>query len=145
MQYIRCGINMEIQTAIIFDATDADRDSLSQFLLDYSIKTVGSSNNLIEILDIINLKEPNILFLAGSPADTGIAKLLEKIKKQPTLVFLIHEDADIIKMLMGNNLLFLTLPIKPAELKTLLLKYQTTHLQLAQKMQLVLGKLKLEA
>ncbi len=135
---------MEKTTCLLIDESDQDSGKLTTLLAAVdSIKIIGNTNSYKEGLILVNDLEPNILFLAVKGDGSSAFKLLEKIKKQPTIIFLADNDANL-KTFEANRLHFLKKPIAAKDLSQLLNSFQKTHQQLANKMQGLLGKLKLE-
>ena len=135
---------MEKITCILIESNEKDGEKLIALLNEISsVEIVGATTNTKDGLVLVNDLEPNLLFLAVKPDDLATFKFLEKIKKQPTIVFLVNDEASI-KTFQTNQLHYLKKPFKPNDVKQLLTDFQKTHQQLGAKMQGLLGKLKLE-
>lgn len=135
---------MEKLTCIIIDQNDKDREKLAQFLTEAgSAEIIARTSNTKDGLVLVNDLEPNLLFLAVKSDDTTAFKFLEKIKKQPTIIFLTDNEASA-KTFETNKLHYLKKPIASGDVSQLLTAFQKTHQQIAVKMQGLLGKLKFE-
>lgn len=135
---------MEKTTCILYNEFDADRQNLAALLREFDfIEIVSQSNNLKKSLALVNELEPNLFFLAIKANESNAFQVLEKIKKQPTIVFISNDKAHI-EMFEQNQFHYLTTPFKLTDIQKLLRNFQKTHQQLAVKMQGLLGKLKLE-
>ncbi|HET8828265.1 MAG TPA: hypothetical protein VFM79_02940 [Pelobium sp.] len=135
---------MEKINVVLLDECDKDREKLYSLLQGFEfVDIIGSTNSLKKALDLINNLEPNILFLAVKADDLNAFKFLEKIKKQPTIVFSSDSEANI-ETFKNASLLYLKKPYTLMAVQQLLNNYQKTHQQLANKMQGLLGKLKFE-
>lgn len=136
--------HMEKFTCILIDENNQDRERLTTLLKENNlIEIIGSNHHAKEGLDLVNELEPNFLFFAVKNDDSNAFKLLEKIRKQPTIVFL-TDNQDAVKSFETNKLHYLRKPFKPSDVQQLLLAFQKTHHQIASKMQGILAKLKLE-
>ncbi|WP_161603003.1 LytR/AlgR family response regulator transcription factor [Pedobacter arcticus] len=135
---------MEKTTCLLLDESEKDRASLISLLkaIDF-VEIVGSTNNFKEGLTLVNELEPNLLFLDVKGDGAAAYKFIEKIKKQPTIVFLTDDDANV-KTFSANRLHYLKKPVTAEGLTFLLNSFQQTHQQLADKMKGLLGQLKLE-
>jgi len=107
-------------------------------------EVVGTVANINDAINLLNTLEPNLLFASVKGDDLSIFKLLEKVKKQPTIVLIVDKTCINIATFKANGLNYLTKPVEEKDLKSLFTKLNQTHNQLAQKMQGLLGKLKLE-
>lgn len=135
---------MEKINVVLFDECDKDREKLYSLLLGFEfVDIIGSTNSLKNALDLVNNLEPNILFLAVKADDLNAFKFLEKIKKQPTIVFSSDSGANI-ETFKNASLLYLKKPYTLIAIQQLLNNFQKMHQQLASKMQGLLGKLKLD-
>ena len=135
---------MEKTTCLLLDESDQDRTNLSSLLkaIDF-VEIVGSANNFKEGLILVNDLEPNLLFLAIKGDGAPAFKFIEKIKKQPTIIFLTNDDENA-KTFKANRLPYLEKPVTAKSLVQVVNSFQQTHQQLATKMKGLLGKLKLE-
>jgi DNA-binding LytR/AlgR family response regulator len=135
---------MEKTTCILIGQNEKDVEKLITLLNEInSVEVVGAADNTKDGLLLVNDLEPNLLFLAVKADDLTSFKFLEKIKKQPTIVFLVNDEASI-KTFQTNQLRYLKKPFKSDDVKQLLMDFQKTHQQLGTKMQGLLGKLKFE-
>ena len=135
---------MEKITCVIIESNEKDSEKLTLQLSETnSVAIVGATKNTKDGLVLVNDLGPNLLFLAVKADDVTAFKFLEKIKKQPTIVFLVNDEASI-KTFQTNQLRYLKKPLKSNDVKQLLMDFQKTHQQLGTKMQGLLGKLKFE-
>ncbi len=135
---------MEKTTCIILDENEKDRLDLTEVLKQFDfLQVIANIGNAKDGLVLINDLEPNLLFLGFKADDSNTFKFLEKIKKQPTIVFSTNNNADI-EIFETANLLYLKKPYSLNAVQQLLNDFRKTHQQLAQKMQGLLGKLKFD-
>lgn len=135
---------MEKINVVLFDECDKDREKLYSLLLGFDfVDIIGNTNSLKNALELVDNLEPNILFLAVKANDLNAFKFLEKIKKQPTIVFSSDNEANI-ETFKNASLLYLKKPYTLIAVQQLLNNFQKMHQQLASKMQGLLGKLKLD-
>nr|WP_294898371.1 response regulator [uncultured Pedobacter sp.] len=135
---------MEKFTCIIIDEELKESENLSDILTQNDfVKVLATVTNVKEGLSLVNDKEPNLLFLAVKGDDLSALKFIEKIKKQPTIIFLTNNN-DSVKTFEVNKLHYLKKPLKATEIQQLIASLQKTHQQIALKMQGLLGKLKFE-
>lgn len=135
---------MEKITCVIIESNEKDSEKLTLQLSETnSVAIVGATKNTKDGLVLVNDLEPNLLFLAVKADDVTAFKFLEKIKKQPTIVFLTDSETNS-QTFEANGLRYLKKPFKSDDVKQLLMDFQKTHQQLGAKMQGLLGKLKFE-
>ncbi|HTN21967.1 MAG TPA: hypothetical protein VL125_15915 [Pelobium sp.] len=133
---------MEKITCVIIESNEKDSEKLTLQLSETnSVAIVGATKNTKDGLVLVNDLEPNLLFLAVKSDDVTAFKFLEKIKKQPTIVFLTDSETNS-QTFEANGLRYLKKPLKSNDVKQLLTDFQKTHQQLGVKMQGLLAKLK---
>lgn len=135
---------MEKINVVLLDECDKDREKLSALLNEFDfVEIVGNTNSLNNAVDLINNLEPQLLFLGVKDDEANAFGILEKIKKQPTIIFS-TDHPESLKTFEKANLRCLKKPYTLNDLKQLLNNFQQTHQQLATKMQGLLGKLKFD-
>ena len=135
---------MEKLTCILIEESDSDLEKLKSLLEKTGLTTViGTTKSTKTALDLVKTFEPNILFLVVKTNDLNAFKFIDKIEKQPTIVFLTDND-EVTKTFEVNRLNYLKKPFILSDVERLLQNFQSTHQQIANKMQGLLSKLKLE-
>lgn len=135
---------MEKINVVLLDESDKDREKLTVLLNEFDfVNVVGNTNNPKDALRLIDALEPQLLFLGIKADNIDAFKLLEKVKKQPTIVFS-TDHTETIKTFEAASLRYVKKPYSLDSLQQLLISYQETHQQLAIKMQGLLNKLKFD-
>ncbi|HEX7365597.1 MAG TPA: hypothetical protein VF273_00795 [Pelobium sp.] len=133
---------MEKITCVLYNPFDIERQNLVLLLasIDF-IELIGQSSNLEDCIDLNNNLEPQLLFIAVKPNQNHAFKVLEKLKKQPTIIFII-DDETAIEAPANGSFYYLNTPVKLPDVQNVLKNFTKTHRQLADKMQGLLNKLK---
>lgn len=107
--------------AIIVDDERLARRELISLLKDFSeISIVGEAENLTETIDLIQTKNPDVVFLDIQLSNENGFDLLEKVEKNFKLIFVTAFDEFAIRAFEINALDYLLKPVNPARLaKTL--------------------------
>lgn len=135
---------MEKYTCLIIEENTEDTNQLKELISSYNfLEIIGATQNLKEGLNLLNLLEPQILFLNFELNTANKSQLLEKVKKQPTIFFLIDDLAETKKTFEENGFRYIVKPFNQTQIKQSLTNFMQTHQQLATKMQALMGKLKL--
>jgi two-component system LytT family response regulator len=105
------------KTAIIVDDERLARAELKKMLSEYpGIEIVGEASNVDEGIELINLQDPDILFLdIQMPEKTGF-DLLQAIDRLPLVVFTTAHDEFAIKAFEVSAMDYLLKPIDPNRL-----------------------------
>lgn len=131
-------------TGIIIDENTNDAERLVALLKQTNeVEVVGTANNFKTGLELLDNLEPNLLFLAVKNNDPNAFKFIEKVKKQPTIIF-VTDDNESSNSFVANKLYCLKKPLTILGIQQLMGTLLKTHQQIALKMQGLLGKLKLE-
>ena len=139
----RISGRMEKTTYLIIDESDQDREALTKLINSLTtMELTESTNSFKNGLALVNQLEPNILFIAVKGDGANAFNFLEKLKKQPTIIFL--ADTDYAKTFETNKLNYITKPVKSKDLEAVLSNINKNHQQIANKMQGLMGKLKFE-
>jgi two-component system LytT family response regulator len=107
--------------AIIVDDERLARRGLVSLLKDFSeISIVGEAENLTETIDLIQTKNPDVVFLDIQLSNENGFDLLEKVEKNFKLIFVTAFDEFAIRAFEINALDYLLKPVNPVRLaKTL--------------------------
>ncbi|MFC5284199.1 response regulator [Pedobacter alpinus] len=136
---------MEKFSCLIIEENTKDVLQLSEILNSFKyLEIIGNTENVKEGLNLLNTLEPQILFLNFQLNNTNKSQLLEKVKKQPTIFFIIDDDHETKKNFELNGFKYIVKPYHQTQIKQALDSIMQTHNQLATKMQSLLGKLKFE-
>lgn len=131
---------MELITCIIA-AHQKDIDDLMQLISERKqIQVLAETDDLKNATQLIDSLEPQLVFLSALSSLNGF-DILTKLKKQPTIIFLIENDPSTIQTFEKNKLHYLTKPYKKEALNDKVAYLQKTHQQLSQQMKNLLGKI----
>ncbi len=111
--------------AIIVDDERLARKELASLLEEYDeIEIIGEAANIDEAYDLINEKNPKLIFLdIQMPGGTGF-DLLDKLDKVPHVIFTTAYDEFALKAFEVNALDYLLKPVQPERLGETIKKFQ---------------------